>query len=453
MTSHVTGTVRPAASSAVPRPAASSAVPRPAVPPGTTDHPISAHDVVDYPRPKDGLPEITSTPTDLSRIAHMLADGHGPVAVDAERASGFRYGQDAYLIQLRREGVGTLLIDPVSSGPLTELAAVLDGPEWILHAADQDIPCLTALGLTPASLFDTELAARLLGRQHVGLGAVIEETLGLRLAKDHAAVDWSTRPLPTSWLVYAALDVELLIDLRHALAAELETAGKAQWAAQEFEYVRIKPARPAKLDPWRKTPRAGSAVRSPRSLAILRELWTSREELAAELDRTPSKVLSHQALIAAAVARPRSRRKMTSLKEFTSRQARQNQERWWRAIERALELPDDELPPTRAPMGPEELPHPRTWQRHHAEAADQFNRVREAVRQRAEEIRVPQELLLAPGCQRRLAWDLGEELEAGRAGGVSTQEIGDRLASMGARQWQIEQAAPALAAALSRIGL
>ena len=449
MTTHVTGTARPSASSAVPRPSASSAVPRPAVPPGTTDHPVSAHDIVDYPRPKDGLPEITGTPAELRQAAHLLANGHGPVAVDAERASGFRYGQDAYLIQLRREGVGTLLIDPVISGPLTELAVVLDGPEWILHAADQDIPCLTALGLAPASLFDTELAARLLGRQHIGLGAVIEETLGLRLAKDHAAADWSTRPLPTSWLIYATLDVELLIDLRHALAAELEAAGKDQWAAQEFEHVRTRPARPAKLDPWRKTPRAGSAVRSPRSLAILRELWQSREELAAELDRTPSKVLPHQALIAAAVARPRSRRKMTSLKEFASRQARQNQERWWRAIERALELPDDELPPTRAPLGPEELPHPRTWQRHHAEAANQFNLVRVAVKQRAEEIRVPQELLLAPGCQRRLAWDLGEEFEAGRAGGVSAQEISERLASMGARQWQIEQAVPALAAALS----
>ena len=432
------------------RPAVSSAVPRPAVPPGTTDHPISPHDVVAYPRPRDGLPEVISTPSQLSRAARDLAAGQGPVAVDAERASGFRYGQDAYLVQLRRDGVGTLLIDPVTCGPLTtELAAVLDGPEWILHAADQDIPCLTALGLRSASLFDTELAARLLGRQHVGLGAVIEETLGLRLAKDHAAADWSTRPLPTSWLIYAALDVELLIDLRDALAAELETDGKSQWAAQEFEHVRTRPARPAKIDPWRKTPRAGSAVRSPRSLAILRELWQSREELAAELDRTPSKVLSHQALIAAAVARPRSRRKMTGLKEFSSRQARQNQERWWRAIERALELPDDELPSTRAPMGPDELPHPRTWQRHHAEAANQLNRVRAAVRQRAEEIRVPQELLLAPGCQRRLAWDLGEEIEAECTRTMSTREISERLAAMGARPWQIEQAAPALAAALN----
>ena len=411
----------------VPRPTASSAVPRPAVPPGTTDHPINPHDIVDYPRPKDGLPEITATPTQLNRAAQLLAAGRGPVAVDAERASGFRYGQDAYLIQLRRDGVGTLLIDPVTTGPLTELATALDGPEWILHAADQDIPCLTARGLKAASLFDTELAARLLGRQHVGLGAVIEETLGLRLAKDHAAADWSTRPLPASWLTYAALDVELLIDLRDALATELEAAGKDQWAAQEFEHVRTKPAR---------------------SLAILRELWNSREQLAAELDRTPSKVLPHQALVAAAVARPRSRRKMSALKEFSSRQARQNQERWWRAIERALELPDDELPPTRAPLAPGELPHPRSWQRHHAAAAERLTEVRAAIRQHAEEIRVPQELLLTPECQRHLAWDLGAAIEAGRTGRVTAQEISERLAAMGARPWQIEQAAPALAAAL-----
>ena len=264
MTTRATGASRPAASSAAPRLAASSAVPHPAVPPGTTDHPISPHDVVDYPRPRDGLPEIIGTPAQLSRAARSLAAGQGPVALDAERASGFRYGQDAYLVQLRREGVGTLLIDPITCGPLTDLATALDGPEWILHAADQDIPCLTMLGLKAASLFDTGLAARLLGRQHVGLGAVIEETLGLRLAKDHAAADWSTRPLPTSWLIYAALDVELLIDLRDALAAELEAAGKAQWAIQEFEHIRTRPAKPAKIDPWRKTPRAGSTVRSPR---------------------------------------------------------------------------------------------------------------------------------------------------------------------------------------------
>ena len=412
--------------------------------PGTTDHPVPADQVVDYPRTYEDLPEVTDSPRALALAARSLSRGTGPIAVDAERASGFRYGQDAYLVQLRRRGTGTLLIDPLGAGDLSQVGEALSGPEWILHAADQDLACLDALGLRPASLFDTELAARLLGRDHVGLGAVIEETLGLRLAKDHAAADWSTRPLPRSWLVYAALDVELLIDLREALAAELEQAGKAQWAAQEFEYVRTRPPRPAKIDPWRKTPRAGRAVRSPRSLAILRELWTSREELAAELDRTPSKVLPHQALVAAAVARPTSRRKMSALKEFSSRQARQHQERWWRAIERALRLPEEELPSVRAPLGPQALPQPRSWQRHHAEAATALEAVRAAVRERAAAIRVPQELLLAPECQRRLAWSLGLEGRQAPAG-PSALSIGQHLEAMGARPWQVEQVAAPIA--------
>ncbi len=423
--------------------------PRPVPVPGTTDEPVPAEELLDYPAPVDGLPPVTDSPEALRAAVEALAGGTGPVAVDAERASGFRYGQDAYLVQLRREDSGTVLVDPVGAGDLAALAGVLEGPEWILHAADQDLPCLRDIGLAPRSLFDTELAARLLGREHVGLGAVVEETLGLRLAKDHAAADWSTRPLPESWLVYAALDVELLAPLREALAAELASAGKAEWAAQEFEYVRTRPPRPAKVDPWRKTPRAGRAVRSPRSLAILRELWTAREELAAELDRTPSKILSHHALVAAAVARPTSRRKLAALREFSSRQARQHHELWWEAVERALALPEDQLPPTHAPLPPGELPQPRSWARHHRDATEALEVVRPAVRDRAEEIRVPQELLLSPDSQRHLAWNLGEERASGRRPTTDATSVARRLEDLDARAWQVEQAAPALADALT----
>ncbi|WP_172120129.1 HRDC domain-containing protein [Actinomyces faecalis] len=423
--------------------------PRPVAVPGTTGSPVPASQVVDYTRPSQGLPPVTDSPAALAQAAAALAAGHGPVAVDAERASGFRYGQDAYLVQLRREGAGTFLIDPVTAGDMSILARALEGPEWILHAADQDLPCLDELGLVPTSLFDTELAARLLGRARVGLGAVVEETLGLRLAKDHAAADWSTRPLPETWLVYAALDVELLADLRQALSVELEEAGRAEWARQEFEHVRTRPLRPAKTDPWRKTPRAGRAVRSARSLAVLREVWTAREELARELDRTPSKVLPHSAVVAAAVARPTSRRKLAALKEFSSRQARLNQEVWWRAVERALSLPDDELPPMHAPLAPGELPQPRSWSRHHAEAAVALEEVRHAVRQRAEQLRVPQELLLAPDTQRHLAWEIGEEEAVGEVPDVSVLAVARRLEALGARPWQVEQTAPQLSDALA----
>lgn len=417
--------------------------------PGTTDHPVPAEMVRDYRRPADGLPPVTDSPDGVRGVVASLQVGSGPVAVDAERASGFRYGQDAYLIQLRRHGTGTVLIDPVTAGDLTGLADVLDGPEWVLHAADQDLPCLAELGLRPRVLFDTELAARLLGRAHVGLGAVAEETLGLRLAKDHAAADWSTRPLPESWLVYAALDVELLVPLREALGHELSAAGKDEWAAQEFEYVRTRPPRPSKTDPWRKTPRAGHAVRSRRSLAVLREMWTTRERLAVDLDRSPSKILPHHALVAAAVARPSSRRKLASLKEFSSRQARQHMDLWWAALERALALPEEELPPLHAPLPDGELPRPRSWARHHAQAAAALEVVRLTVRERAEAIRVPQELLLAPDTQRHLAWEIGEEHSAQGSADVRTEAVAARLVRLEARPWQVEQAAPRLSAALA----
>ena len=422
--------------------------PRPVPVPGTTDSPVAPADVVAYTSPRDGLPPVTDSPEALQDAARALASGKGPVSIDAERASGFRYGQSAYLIQLRRAGSGTILIDPLATGDLDPLARALDGPEWILHAADQDLPCLADLGLVPSALFDTELAARLLGRDHVGLGAVTEETLGLRLAKDHAAADWSIRPLPVSWLIYAALDVELLADLREALSTELVAAGKSEWAAQEFEFERTRP-RPAKVDPWRRTPRAGRAVRSRRSLAVLRELWIAREELAADLDRTPSKVLSHHALIAAAVARPTSRRKLTALKEFSSRQARQHQERWWKAVDRAMSLPDSQLPPLHAPLPDGELPQPRSWGRHHAEAARMLEVVRATVRSRANELRLPQELLLAPDSQRHLAWDLGRVHESGAPIDTATGAMAERLAALEARPWQIDQVSAALSEALT----
>lgn len=422
-----------------------SGTPLPVDPPGTTDDPVQEEDVLPLHRPREGVPPVVADPSSLATAAARLARGRGPVSVDAERASGFRYGQDAYLVQLRREGCGTLLIDPTSCGGTAGLAQALDGPEWILHAADQDLPCLAALGLVPASLFDTELAARLLGRQRIGLGAVLEETLGLRLAKDHAAADWSVRPLPESWLVYAALDVELLIDLREALGEELVAAGKDQWAEQEFEHLRTRPPRPAKTDPWRKTPRAGKAIRSSRGLAVLRELWTTRERIAQQEDRTPSKVLPHAALIAAALALPTSRRRLGALREFSSRQARQHQEQWWQAVERALSLPDSELPPSHLPLAPGEMPQPRSWSRNHAQAAELLPRVRQAVRHRAEQLRLPQELLLSPDTQRRLAWDLGE------AGVMhpTTAQVAELLVAQQARPWQVEQAAPYLAQVLA----
>src|SRR5258705_12557438 len=171
--------------------------------------------------PRDGLPPLVTSPDALRKAVRALGAGEGPVAVDAERASGFRYGHRAFLVQLRRNKAGTVLIDPIACPDLAELDEALAGTEAVLHAASQDLPCLADLGFTPRRLFDTELAGRLLGYPRVGLGTLVEEVLGLTLEKTHSAADWSSRPLPQEWLKYAALDVEVLIELRDALAAEL----------------------------------------------------------------------------------------------------------------------------------------------------------------------------------------------------------------------------------------
>lgn len=157
--------------------------------------------------PRDGIPEVVTTPEALDRMVDAFAAGTGPVAIDAERASGYRYSQRAYLVQIRREGAGTALIDPIECPDLGSLDAALGDTEWVLHAATQDLPCLAEVGMRPRALFDTELAGRLLSLPKVGLAPLVETMLGFHLEKGYSAADWSTRPLPNAWLNYAALDI------------------------------------------------------------------------------------------------------------------------------------------------------------------------------------------------------------------------------------------------------
>jgi ribonuclease D len=271
-------------------------------------------DVIPLLEPRGGVPEVVSTDATLDRATAALAGGDGPVAVDAERASGFRYGQRAFLVQFRREGAGTVLIDPVACPDLSRLDAALGPAEAVLHAASQDLPCLAEIGYRPRALFDTELAGRLLGYPRVGLAALVEEVLGLRLAKGHGAEDWSTRPLPAEWLRYAALDVEVLLELRDALAGQLEEQGKSEWARQEFAAeLAAKPSGP-RPDPWRRTSGI-HRVRSRRGLAVVRELWLERDAMARQRDLSPGRVLSDAAITRCPPPRrplPTARRRRTA---------------------------------------------------------------------------------------------------------------------------------------------
>jgi ribonuclease D len=387
--------------------------------------------------PRDGVPPVVDDPVALADAAEALAAGTGPVAVDAERASGHRYGQRAFLVQLRRAGTGTVLLDPAALPDLGPVGAAVAGVEWVLHAASQDLPCLAEVGMRPTRLFDTELGSRLAGLERVGLAAVVEELLGLTLAKEHSAVDWSVRPLPEPWLRYAALDVELLIDLRHAVAAELDRQGKLDWAREEFAALAAaEPAAP-RSDPWRRTS-GMHRVRSRRQLAIVRELWTARDELARAHDVSPGRIIPDASIVEAALAQPPTRRALTALTTFTGRGSRRYADIWADAVRRALDLPEEALPPQHLPTeGP---PPARVWADRDPVAAGRLARAREAVAAVASEHALPVENLLSPDVVRRLAWSPPEPADEAAVRAF--------LAQRGARPWQIGLTAPVLTAAL-----
>ena len=327
--------------------------------------------------PRDGPPTLVASVDDLDRAVAALAAGQGPVAVDAERASGFRYGHRAFLIQLRRDGAGTMLIDPMACPNLTGLDEALAGTEVVLHAASQDLPCLAELGFRPRALFDTELAGRLLGFPRVGLGALVESVLGWTLEKGHAAADWSVRPLPAELLRYAALDVELLVELRDALAAQLVAQGKTEWAEQEFAAVlAAKPPGP-RPDPWRRTSGI-HRVHTRRGLAIVRELWQERDKIARRRDQSPGRVLPDTAIVEAARALPGSQADLTGLPGFQGRGARRHASAWLRAVQRARGQADTELPGPAMPP-PDGPPPTHRWQERDPVAAQRLAAVRTVV--------------------------------------------------------------------------
>lgn len=389
---------------------------------------------------RDGLPSIIDTPEALEKAVAALASGIGPVALDAERASGYRYSARAYLIQVRRAGSGTHLIDPVAFGDLADLNAALGDAEWILHAATQDLACLREVGLRPLHLFDTEHAARLLGYPRVGLATLVETILGLGMRKEHSAADWSQRPLPDSWLEYAALDVEVLIELREFLSAELEQTGKAEWARQEFEnLMRFEPT--VRAEPWRRTSGI-HRLRKPRILAAVRELWLTRDDIARTEDVTPGRILPDSAIVAAASAMPRGRGALLATQGFQGRGARRFAQRWVEAIDTAKNLPEEDLPSvSRHSDGP---PQARSWPDRDPAAATRLAAAKESFAALSEQVSVPLENLLTPDSMRRVLWQppiaSPEDLPAA---------VSQALRDLGAREWQIELTAPLLVDAIA----
>ncbi|MFJ6552166.1 ribonuclease D [Streptomyces luteogriseus] len=388
--------------------------------------------------PREGIPPVIADETALARVIAAFEAGSGPVAVDAERASGYRYGQRAYLVQLRREGAGTALIDPVACPDLSALGDALSGVEWVLHAATQDLPCLREIGMVPTRLFDTELAGRLAGFPRVGLGAMVEGVLGFVLEKGHSAVDWSTRPLPEPWLRYAALDVELLVDLRDALEKELDRQGKLGWARQEFDAIASAPPPEPRKDPWRRTS-GMHKVRRRRQLAVVRELWQTRDRIAQRRDVSPGKVLGDAAIVEAALALPANVHALAALNGFGHRVGKRQLEQWQAAVDRAKGLSEAQLPqPGQSVAGP---PPPRAWADKDPVAAARLAAARAGVSALAERLNMPQENLITPDTVRRVCWEPPAVVDA--------ESVAAALAGHGARPWQVEQVTPVLVEALS----
>ncbi len=397
--------------------------------------------------PSGGTPPVIATEAALTSAIAELRAGTGPFAVDAERASGFRYSARAYLIQIKRLGGGLHLIDPIAFGPghvlFAELNELLNTGEVILHASTQDLPCLRELGINPSQLFDTELGGRIAGLPRVGLGPLLESLMGVTLAKEHSAADWSTRPLPQEWLTYAALDVELLVELRDAMYGILNSTGKLQWAEQEFASILKAPPAPPRIDPWRRTSGMHKIKRRDQ-LAIIRELWTTRDAIASAADIAGGKLLNDSAIIELSLSAPKTKKEFEKALRPLGLRARwlENYETWLAAIARAVAMNEDQWPPVRT--NTDNLPPIKLWRDKFPEKFAPLSHARALIEAIATANSIPIENLISPESIRRICWSPPAQSTQTR----DEPAVRSALASLGARPWQIDLTAGALADAL-----
>ena len=393
--------------------------------------------------PAEGVPIIIDNQSLFESALEELANGTGPFAIDAERASGFKFSARAYLIQIKRHGGGLHLIDPIPFGPghelFQKLNTLLQSDEVILHASTQDLPCLRELGINPKLLFDTELGGRIAGLPRVGLGPLLESLMEVSLAKEHSAADWSQRPLPKEWLNYAALDVELLIELRDKVYGLLASANKWEWAREEFQSILDAPPPAPRVDPWRRTS-GMHKIKKRNQLAVVRALWTVRNEIAQEVDISQGRLLSDTAIVEIAMVahtKPiNSKKDLERVLRPIGLRARwmENVASWINAISDALALNEDQWPQVRTDS--DSLPPLKIWRERFPEKYAPLTHAKARLSAKAEELSIPLENMITPEYVRRICWSAPK-------GAVAAA-----LAALGARNWQIEITAPILESAL-----
>jgi ribonuclease D len=372
----------------------------------------------------------------LIDCCNNLEKDEQPYAIDAERASGFKYSQRAYLLQISSATSDIYLIDPTSIKDLTPLRQLLNNKSWILHAATQDLPCLFELELKPGEIFDTELAARLLSRPHVGLGGLLEDELQITLDKEHSAADWSKRPLPQDWLVYAALDVEFLHQLRKTLTRQLSENNKLDLAQQEFKALCSWQVPGLRNDPWRRTS-GMHVVKGGQDSAIVRQIWLKRDEIAQQRDIAPGRVLNDAGIVEISAKKPKTVQELKELTSIKYRPAKNDAEIWFEQLQIALQLSPDQWPVKK--KGAETYPAPKSWLEKRPEAYHRLQFVKTQLQKMSEELLIPVEHLCAPDLVKKWCWDKpNDELEI----------INEWLLSQGARAWQAQNLAPVLLSSL-----
>jgi ribonuclease D len=400
--------------------------------------------------PRHGVPSVISNENDFEKLIAQLLNGSGPLAIDAERASGYRYSQRAYLIQIYRENGGLHLIDPIplkDSKLWQKFNNEFSSYEWVIHASTQDLPCLFEIGLKPEILFDTELGARIAGCDRVGLGPLAESLLELQLAKEHSAVDWSIRPLRPEWVTYAALDVDILLDIRNAVEKLLTEQNKLKWAKQDFasilkSYQNYVFSDAPKPDRWRRTS-GMHKVRDRLTMAIVRDFWFSRDELAREIDLAPGRVLGDDAIIELATKRPDNLEAVAKVIGRRTRLEAPPFNRWLSVLNLALKTPLDQQPELR--VASQSLPPIKIWKDRNPLGYARLTHARAALIELSVQIQIPTENLVTPELVRKICWQQPP---------ASNSEYEDfvmsNLNTMGARPWQIELVTPAISAALSQ---
>jgi ribonuclease D len=401
--------------------------------------------------PRNGVPEIVNNEGEFEKLIDELLKGSGPLAIDAERASGYRYSQRAYLIQIYRKDGGLHLIDPIplkSSKLWDKFNKQFSKYEWVIHASTQDLPCLIEVGLKPELLFDTELGARLAGCERVGLGPLAESLLELQLSKEHSAVDWSTRPLRPEWITYAALDVDILLDIRDAVEKLLTEQNKLSWAQADFaailaSYQDFNFSDLPKPDRWRRTS-GMHKVRDRLTMTVVKDLWASRDELARQLDLAPGRTLGDEAIVDLAVKRPNNLEAVAKLIGRRTRLEAPPFNRWLDVLNLALQTPTADQPEFRVPS--QNLPPIKIWKEKNPLGYARLTHARAALLELSAQIKVPTENLVTPELVRKICWPQPPALSSEYQPFVKNE-----LAKMGARPWQIEQVANAIASALGQI--